>query len=99
MAEAPAPTPLPSVEIAKAETPKPQNAGFAASIRAMMDEARSDLAKAREEGLSKVKNAVGKLTEAKAAVVQVSGSMAKTIEDEAASVMAEIGQISNMGPE
>jgi hypothetical protein len=99
MAETPAKTPLPNVEIANADVPKPAPGGFAASIRAMMDEARADLAKAREDGVSKVKEAVGKLTEAKAAVVQVSGSIAKTIEDEAASVMAEIGQISNMGPE
>jgi hypothetical protein len=99
MAEMPAPTPLPSVEIAKAETPKPPNAGFAASIRAMMDEARSDLAKAREDGLSKVKGAVGKLKEAQSAVVQVTNSMAKSLEDEAESITAELGQISNMGPE
>jgi hypothetical protein len=41
-----------------------------AGHRAMMDEARSDLAKAREDGLS-----------------------------EAESITAELGQISNMGPE
>lgn len=93
-------TPLPEVEMTPAKPPSnlvPSN--FAASLRAMMDEARADLAQARTDGLSKVKDAVGKLTEAKVAIVQVTNSMAKTIEDEAASVTAELGQISNMGPE
>lgn len=68
---------------------------FAASIKAMMDDAKAGVAKAREDGLAKVGEAVGKLHEAKGAVTQVSHKMAKTIEDEAASVMAELGQISN----
>jgi hypothetical protein len=73
----------------------PAPGSFAASIRAMMDEARADLAEERTAGLAKVKEAVGKLGEAKAAVTKVSASMARTIEDEAASVLAELGQISN----
>jgi hypothetical protein len=78
-------------------TPAPGS--FAASIRAMMDEARAGVVQARADGLTKVKEAVGKLTEAKTATAQVAASMAKTIEDEAASVLAELGQISNMPPE
>jgi|SRR5581483_552595 len=84
-------------EAASMTTPAPGS--FAASIRAMMDEARQGIAQARADGLAKVSEAVGKLTEAKTATAQVAASMAKTIEDEAASVLAELGQISNMPPE
>jgi hypothetical protein len=73
----------------------PAPGSFAASIRAMMDEARSGVAKAREEGLAKVSDAVSKLGEAKAATEHVAASMAKTIHDEADAVMAELGLISN----
>lgn len=69
--------------------------GFAASLKALMDEARADLERTRTEGMTRVQGALGKYSEAKAATVQVSASLAKTIEDEAASVMAELGQISN----
>lgn len=74
-------------------TPAPGS--FAAGIRAMMDEARAGVAKAREDGLAKVGDAVKKLDEAKVATVAVAGQMAKTIENEAAEVMSELGQISN----
>jgi hypothetical protein len=94
--------PAPTIQQAFAVAPvrKPAAPGsFAASLRAMMDEARAGIAQARADGLAKVTDAVGKLTEAKVATAQVTSSMAKTIEDEAASVLAELGQISNMGPE
>jgi hypothetical protein len=68
---------------------------FAASLRALMDEARSGLEQARSDGRARVGEAVGKLHEAKVATAHVAGSMAKTIEDEASAVMAELGQISN----
>lgn len=89
---------LPVVDLAPAKEEKPMTAApgsFAANLRSIMDEARAGVAQAREEGLGKVKDAVGKLGEARAAVTHVSTSMAKTIEDEAAAVMAELGQISN----
>jgi hypothetical protein len=73
----------------------PAPGSFAASLRAMMDEARAGVAQARADGLSKVTDAVGKLAEAKAATTHVSEVMAKTIADEADAVMAELGQISN----
>lgn len=76
-------------------TSTPAPGGFAAGIRAMMDEARAGVEKARADGLAKVGEAVQKLNDAKAATEHVAGSMAKTIEDEAASVLAELGQISN----
>lgn len=95
IASAVASTPLPAVNLTE---PKPMTApsgSFAASIRAMMDEARAGVAQARSEGLAKVGEAVSKLNEAKAATGLVAGRMAKTIEDEAASVLSELGQISN----
>jgi len=76
----------------------PAPGSFAASIRAMMDEARAGVAQARAEGLAKVGEAVTKLNEAKAATAQVAHSMAKTIADEADAVMSELGQISNLPP-
>src|SRR5579859_3969573 len=74
---------------------KSMTTSFAASLKAMMDEARAGVQQAREEGLAKVGEAVGKLHEAKAATAKVAGTMVKTIEDEAAAVLAELGQISN----
>lgn len=68
---------------------------FAASLKAMMDEARAGVVQARADGIAKVGEAVGKLGDAKAAVTHVTGTMAAAIESEAADVMAELGQISN----
>lgn len=90
-------TPIPPVNISEGKprmtTPAPGS--FAASIRAMMDEARAGVAQARADGLAKVGDAVGKLTDAKVSIAKVSASMATTIEEEAASVLSELGQISN----
>lgn len=93
---------LPAVELAPPAAPaaKPSRApvvpgSFAASIRAMLDEARQGIAQARTDGLAKVGAAVGKLNEAKAATAHVTGQMVATIESEAADVMAELGQFSN----
>jgi hypothetical protein len=91
VAEAPKPVEL---AVPPAPAPKPQGS-FAASLRVMMDEARAGVAQARADGLAKVTDAISKLTEARTATIRVTGSMAQTIEDEAASVMAELGQISN----
>ena len=93
-------TPLPTVSIQRETIPMtaPAPGSFAASIRAMMDEARAGVAQARAEGLAKVGEAVTKLNEAKAATAQVAHSMAKTIADEADAVMSELGQISNLPP-
>jgi hypothetical protein len=68
---------------------------FAASLKAIVDDARAGLAQQRVDGVAQVQAAVGKINEAKAAVAHVTSSMAKTIEDEAAAVLAELGQISN----
>jgi hypothetical protein len=74
-------------------TPKP--GGFAAGLKAMMNEAREGVVQAQREGIAKVGEAVSKLNEAKTATVHVAGKMASAIEGEAADVMAELGQISN----
>lgn len=76
-------------------TTAPAPGSFAASLRAMMDEARAGIAQARTDGQAKVAEAVGKLNEAKVATAHVAGTMAATIHSEAADVMAELGQISN----
>lgn len=86
---------IPSPFVQPEKTPMNAPGSFAAQLKAMMDEAKSGLAQARTDGLAKVGEAVGKLNEAKAAVATVSGTMAKTIEDEAAAVMSELGQVSN----
>jgi hypothetical protein len=69
--------------------------GFAASIKAMLDEARTGLEQAQADGKAKVGEAVGKYNQAKAATAHVTGTMAKTIADEADAVLSELGQISN----
>lgn len=73
----------------------PAPGSFAASLRALMNEARAGVEQARADGLAQVGDAVSKLNEAKAATRHVAGNMAKTIEDEAAAVLRELGQISN----
>lgn len=92
------PTPLPVVNITEGKPPMtvvPARGSFAASIRAMMDEARAGIDQARADGLAKVGDAIGRLNDAKVATGKVAGAMAKTIEDEAADVLSELGQISN----
>lgn len=90
-------TPLPAVNFSEAKPAmsNPNPGGFAARIRSMMDEARAGVAQARADGLAKVGDAVGKMTEAKAATIKVTDNMVRTIEDEAASLLSELGQISN----
>jgi hypothetical protein len=92
------PTPLPTVNLTEAKPPMattPSPGGFAAQIRSMMDAARAGVEQARTNGLAKVGDAVGKLKEAEAATVKVTDSMVQTMEDEAASLLSELGQISN----
>lgn len=86
-------TPEPARKVIPMTAPKPGS--FAADLRAMMDTAREGVAQARREGMAKVGEAVGKLNDAKTATAHVAGKMASAIEDEAADVMAELGQISN----
>lgn len=69
--------------------------GFAASLKALVDEARAGLAQVRADGTAQVQGAVNRLHDAKDATKKVTGNMVKMIEDETASVLAELGQISN----
>jgi hypothetical protein len=85
--------PIDSTRITTMTNPVP--GGFAAGIRAMMDEARAGVAQARADGLAKVGEAVQALNEAKTATAHVADKMAGAIHSEAADVMAELGQISN----
>lgn len=77
----------------------PAQGSFAASIRAMMDEARAGVAQARADGLAKVGAAIAKLDEAKVQTARVADGMARAIADEADAALAELGQISNMPPD
>lgn len=92
-------TPIPPVAYAPAQAREAKvtaaPGSFSASIKAMMDEARAGVAKAREDGLAVVKDAVGKLDDAKVATAKVSAHMADTIKSEASDILAELGQISN----
>lgn len=94
----PRPSPLPSVSIQPA-SPKPMTTpapgSFSASLKAMLDEARAGVEQARADGLTKVTEAVGKLNDVKASTSKVAAGMAKQIEDEAASALSDLGQISN----
>lgn len=98
---APTATPLPpAIGLATASIPvlvrKPVQPGsFVAGLRAMMDEARDGIAQARADGHRQVADAVAELADAKHATARVAGTIASAIKDEAADVMAELGQISN----
>jgi hypothetical protein len=79
-------TPLPPAPTITA-VPKPAAHGsFAASLKAIVDEALAGAEKAKADGLSKVRTAVGKIGEATAATVRVTDNMASNIEDQAASI-------------
>lgn len=73
--------------------------GFAASLRAILDEAKAGLEQAQEDGRAKVGEAVAKLKDATTATLQVSGTIAQAITDQADEVMSDLGQISNLPPE
>lgn len=89
-------TPIPTVNLTEPKTmTTPASGSFAASLKAMMDTARAGIEQARTDGQAKVKEAISKLDDAKIATTKVAGNIAETIENEAASVMSELGQISN----
>lgn len=91
----PAPAAAPTTAPAPKAKPVPAVGSFAASLKAMMNEALAGVEQAKENGASKVRAKVAMLNEAKTAVVRVTDNMAQNIEDQANSVMAELGQISN----
>lgn len=88
---------LPTVDIVPAEpVAKPAASGsFAASLKAIVDEAKAGIEQAKANGLAQVRDAVGDLTKAKDATIRVTDNMASTVKSQAADIMAELGQISN----
>lgn len=96
---APSASLLPAVNPQLRQESKPMTTagtgGFAASIKAMMNDALAGMAQAQVEGLARIQHSVGKLNEAKTATMQVAESMAKSIDDQTAAVLSELGQISN----
>lgn len=95
--ELPPPAILAEPEAAPAARPAPAQrpGGFAASLKALMDDARAGVAQARADGTAQVQSAVAELHQAKAAVTHVTGKMAQTIKDEVADIRGELSQISN----
>lgn len=85
--------PLPQPKATTMSTPAPGS--FAASLRAIVDEARNGVDQAKAEGIARVREAVGELGKARDATVRVTDRMVENIQDQAASVMSELGQISN----
>jgi len=96
-------TPMPAPAAAAAPTIQPQgkpmstpaSGGFAASLKAMLDEAKAGLAQAQNDGRARVGAAVSKLNEAQTATAKVADGMASQIEDAAAAALSDLGQISN----
>lgn len=91
----PAPTAAPATPKAATMTTTPAPGSFAASLKAMMDEAKNGLAQAQSAGRARVKEAVGKFADATVATGKVSETIATQIEDAASSALADLGQISN----
>lgn len=96
-------TPMPAPAAAAASTTQTQGkpmtdpapGSFAASLKAMLDEAKAGLEQARADGQSRVSHAVGKLNDAKTATTKVATNMAQQIEDTASAALSDLGQISN----
>lgn len=98
-------SPIPSgallAPVTMAEAPKVQPmppaapGSFAASLKALMDDARAGIIQARADGRAKVSEALGLMTEAQAATRHVTDAMASTIKAEADDVMTELRQITN----
>lgn len=85
----------PATQKAAPMTTTPAPGSFAASLKAMMDEAKNGLAQAQSAGRARVKEAVGKFADATVATGKVSETIATQIEDAASSTLADLGQISN----
>jgi hypothetical protein len=77
----------------------PAPGGFAADIKAILDNAKLRVLQAQNVGRAKVNDAANRLGEAAVQVERVTDGMAAQINDQADSVLAELGQISNMPPE
>lgn len=69
--------------------------GFAASLKALVDDAKSSIAQAQADGFAEVQSAVADLHKVKATVKHVTGNMAAGIRGDIADIHAELGQITN----
>ena len=92
----PLPSPTAAPEVKPMATPSPF--GFAAQLKAMMQQARADLANVKAEGIATVQSAVEEHVQAGLQVKAVTAAMASTIKAETADILSELGQISNMPP-
>jgi hypothetical protein len=88
-------TPLPPAPTITPVAKPAAQGSFAASLKAIVDEAKAGIEQAKADGLAQVRDAVGDLSKAKEATLRVTGNMASTVKSQAADIMAELGQISN----
>jgi len=93
-------TPLPAAPTINESKPAmtaavPPAGSFAASLKAMVDEAQAGIEQARADGRAVVGAAIGKLNGVKASTTKVASGMAKQIEDAADAALSDLGQISN----
>lgn len=96
------PQPLPSPTAPAAPETKPMSApapgGFAAGLKAILDEAKAGVVQAQANGTAKVKEAAQRLNQAAVQTIAVADTMAQQIDDQTHAVLSELGQISNMPP-
>jgi|ERR1700761_520515 len=78
---------------------KPVAGGFSSQVKAMMEKARNDLAKVQSDALATVQDGLNEMTNAGTVMTNVAVTTAKNMKAEAASILADIGQISNMPPD
>jgi len=99
MPAAPAPAPAPAAAAPAPKAPAPAPGGFAAMMKAIVDEAKAVVAQSQVDGLAKVRAAAGRLHEVAAHTTRVTDNMAQSASDQADAALAELGQISNLPPE
>lgn len=89
------PQPLPMKGPAMAS---PAPGGFAADLKAILDDAKLRVAQSTNNARAKVSDAANRLVDVAGQVDRVGDTMAQQINDQADSVLAELGQISNLPP-
>jgi hypothetical protein len=96
------PQPLPTAPPPAAPKVKPMASpapgGFAADLKAILDNAKLRVAQSQNNARAKVNDAAGRLVDVATQVDRVGDHMAQQINEQADSVLAELGQISNMPP-
>lgn len=106
-AEAPVvlnPQPLPTSEsLAPPAAPKVRTmanatGGFAADMKAILDDAKLRVLQSQNNARSKVSDAANKLVDVAKQVDRVGDTIAQQMHDQADAVLSELGQISNLPP-